>query len=97
MSYWWLFAPSARKLLSFVIYDFSMKEAKERLIADVGTNILLIVITGLFTIWLTPFLIKHLQVSLFGMVVLFNSLVEYLNVFALGIIAAVGRFAAILR
>lgn len=70
-------------------------EGKKRLLVNVGSNIAKLVITAAIGIWLTPYLIRHLGLSVYGVIPLFNSIVHYFDIFTVGILAAIGRFVAI--
>jgi len=73
----------------------SLPEAKKRLLVNVGTNIAVVFFTALINIWLTPYLIKHLGLMVYGMIPLVNSVVQYFNLFTRSIAGAVSRFVAI--
>ena len=73
----------------------SIQEAKRRLLANVGTNILNIGIGALVTLWLTRYLITHLGLAVYGMVPLAVTVVSYSGLATLAISGTVSRFTSI--
>lgn len=71
------------------------KKAKRFFLVNIFSNILAVLSNSLVGIWMTPFLIKHLGVAVFGMVPLVSSISSYLSIFNLTISGAVGRFVAL--
>jgi O-antigen/teichoic acid export membrane protein len=72
-----------------------MNEAKKRLLVNIGTNILAIVVSSLVGIWLTPYLIRNLGVELYGMVPLVLSISHYFELSTVSITGTVSRFVAL--
>ncbi len=73
----------------------NINEAKKRLLANIGANILAITVGSLIGIWLTPYLIRNLGVELYGMVPLVLSISHYFGLFTLAVTGTVGRFVAL--
>ncbi len=71
------------------------KEAKHRLLINVTSNILAIIVSTLISLWLTPYLIRHLGLAAYGMIPLVTQVVAYFDLFSTAIRNAVGRFVAI--
>jgi len=70
-------------------------EAKKHLLSNVGSNVLLVVVTSLIGIWMTPYLIRHMGLAVYAMVPLISSVVSYFSLLTSGITSAVGRFVGI--
>lgn len=66
-----------------------------QLVTNVSTNIGVYLVNLLIALWMTPYLISHLGVALFGLVPLANSVTSYLSLLTLSLNGAVGRFLAI--
>lgn len=73
----------------------SLKEAKRRLVANIGTNILGVGVSLLIGIWMTPYLIRNLTIEVYGMVPLVISFIQYFNILTMSISGAVSRFVSI--
>lgn len=73
----------------------SINEAKKRLLANAGSNILVIVASTLIGIWLTRYLIRHLGLAVYGMIPLVVTIASYFGLLTLAISGAVSRFVAI--
>jgi len=73
----------------------SISEAKKRLLANVGSNILVIVVSALIGIWLTRYLIRHLGLAVYGMIPLVVTIASYFGLLTLAISGTVSRFVAI--
>jgi len=73
----------------------SIDEAKKRLLVNIGTNILVVAVSALVGIWLTPYLIRNLGLELYGIIPLFLMISHYFNLFILMITGTVGRFVAL--
>ena len=73
----------------------STHEAKRRLLANISTNIMVVLVSVMIGIWLTPYLIRHLGVSVYGMIPLVSSFTTYFSLFTMSISNAVSRFVAI--
>ncbi|MHC4693181.1 MAG: oligosaccharide flippase family protein, partial [Planctomycetota bacterium] len=70
-------------------------EAKYRLLPNISTNFIAIVLSVLIGFWLTRYLIQHLGVAAYGTIPLVTQVVSYLDLFSMAIRNAVGRFVAI--
>lgn len=70
-------------------------EAKKHLIANVSSNVLLVIVISLIGFWMTPYLIRHMGVAVWSMVPLMTSVVSYFGLLTSGITSAVGRFVGI--
>jgi membrane protein EpsK len=70
-------------------------EAKKRLLVNVFTNILVVFVNAAISIWLIPYLIKHLGLGLYGMIALVISFIAYFDLFTRSIANSVTRFVAI--
>jgi membrane protein EpsK len=66
-----------------------------KFISNVSSNVAVYVVNLLIAMWMTPYLIRHLGVTLFGLVPLANSVTSYLSLLTLSLNGAVGRFLAI--
>jgi membrane protein EpsK len=73
----------------------STHEAKKRLLVNIGTNILVVVVSALVGIWLTPYLIQNLGLELYGIIPLFLMISRYSELFTLTIRGTVSRFVAL--
>ncbi len=73
----------------------STQEAKKHLIANVLTNMLLVFVSAVINIWLTPYLINHLGLKVYGMIPLVISFIAYFNLFTISISSSVSRYVAI--
>jgi len=73
----------------------STHEAKKRLLANIGTNILVVAVSALVGIWLTPYLIRNLGLELYGIIPLFLMISHYSELFTLTIRGTVSRFVAL--
>lgn len=70
-------------------------EAKKRLLANVGTNVILLIVNVAIGVGLTPYFIKHLGIEVYGMIPLVISFIAYFNLFTMSISSTVSRFVAI--
>ncbi len=70
-------------------------EAKKRLLANIGTNVILLIVNAAIGIGLTPYFIKHLDIEVYGMIPLVISFIAYFNLFTMSISSTVSRFVAI--
>ena len=70
-------------------------EAKRRLLANVSTNIIEIVLSSLIGLWLTRYFISHLGVAAYGMIPLVTQIASYFDLFSRSVRDAVGRFVVI--
>ena len=59
----------------------NIQEAKKRLLFNVGSNFLFVIVNISVGIWLVPFLIKNLGVALYGIVPLVVSITNYFIIF----------------
>jgi len=73
----------------------STHEAKKRLLVNIGTNILVVVVNALVGIWLTPYLIRNLELELYSIIPLFLMISHYSELFTLTIRGTVSRFVAL--
>jgi membrane protein EpsK len=73
----------------------SIPEAKKRLIANIGTNILAVIVGVAIGIWQTPYLIRHFGIEVYGMIPLVISFIAYFNLLTTSITNAVTRFVAV--
>lgn len=73
----------------------STHEAKKRLLVNIGTNILVVAVTALVGLWLTPYLIRNLGLELYGIIPLFLMISHYSELFTLTIRGTVSRFVAL--
>jgi len=69
--------------------------ARERFLANVSSNVALVVGQSVASLWLTPYLIGYLGIAAYGMVPLANSLISYMGVLTTALDSAVSRFLAI--
>ncbi|MHB9070735.1 MAG: oligosaccharide flippase family protein [Sedimentisphaerales bacterium] len=72
-----------------------MGEARKRLGLNVATNFILIFVNFAVGVWMTPYLIKHLGVAVYGIVPLTMSFIAYVQIFTGSISSAVSRYVAI--
>lgn len=73
----------------------NLLEAKKRLVLNVSSNGLSILINAVIGLWLIPYLIKNLGVEVYGVVPLSTSVTQYFSLLTLAITATVGRFIAV--
>jgi membrane protein EpsK len=73
----------------------SKTEAKRRLLANVSTNIIEIVLSSLIGFWLTRYFILRLGVAAYGMIPLVAQIAAYFDLFSRSARDAVGRFVVI--
>jgi membrane protein EpsK len=73
----------------------SLHEAKKRLLVNVGTNNLVVLVGAIIGIWQTPYLIRHLGVKVYGMIPFVTSLIVYLNLVTMSIVKTVSRYVSI--
>jgi len=73
----------------------SIPEAKKRLITNIGSNVMVVIVGTGIGIWQTPYLIRHLGLEVYGMIPLVISFVAYFNLVTASITNAVTRFVAI--
>jgi membrane protein EpsK len=73
----------------------SNNEAKKRIVQNVSTNVLAVLISGIVGIWLIPYLIRHLGVEVYGMIPLVVSFTTYFNLFTMSISNTLRRFITI--
>jgi O-antigen/teichoic acid export membrane protein len=78
-----------------VVLTSRLSEARRRLVVNVSTNILAIIISSVVTLWLTPYLIKHLGLAAYGVVPLIMSITPYFDLITFSITSTVGRFVAV--
>ena len=64
---------------------------KRQFLPNIISNFALIFIQGASTLVLTPFLIRHLELELFGMVMLFVSISNYVFVLRIAMNSSAGR------
>lgn len=64
-------------------------------LANVVSNIGVYFVNLLIGMWMTPYLIGHLGIALYGLIPLANSVTSYLSLLTLSLNGAVGRFLAI--
>lgn len=69
--------------------------ARKRFLINVSSNAALLSAQVGVTLWLTPFLIGHLGIAAFGMVLLVNSLVSYMSFLSNALDSVINRFLAI--
>ena len=69
--------------------------AKGRLLRNVGSNILVVIVNTLSGIWLTRYLIEQLGLAVYGMVPLVVVIVSYFNPVTQAISSTVGRFIGV--
>lgn len=70
-------------------------EAKRRLLANVSSNIIEIVLTSLIGFWLTRYFISHLGVAVYGMIPLVTQIASYFDLFSRSVRDTAGRFVVI--
>ena len=70
-------------------------EAKKHLIANVSSNVLLVIVISLIGFWMTPYLIRHMGVAVWSMVPLMTSVVSYFGLLTSGIASSIWRFVGI--
>lgn len=73
----------------------SIHIAKSNLLFNICSNIALILVSSLISILLTPYFIKQLGVSVFGMIPLVVSFISYVKIFTNSIAESVNRFVCI--
>lgn len=66
-----------------------------KLSINIVSNVVYYLFSILINIWFTPYLIRHLGISAFGIVPLATTVVSYLSVLTLVLNAAVGRFITV--
>jgi O-antigen/teichoic acid export membrane protein len=69
--------------------------ARKRFLVNVSSNVALVTVRAVVSLWLTPYLIGHLGIAAFGMVPLVNSVTAYLQIFTTALNSAVSRFLII--
>jgi O-antigen/teichoic acid export membrane protein len=72
-----------------------LSEARRRLVFNISSNILAIIISSAVAILLTPYLIKHLGLAAYGVVPLILSIAPYFDLITFSITSTVGRFVAL--
>jgi len=72
-----------------------MKESKKYLLRNVITNFLVIIVQGVINLWMTPYLIKHLGLGVYGMIPLVISFIAYFNIITSSITNSVSRYVII--
>ncbi|MBN1796600.1 MAG: oligosaccharide flippase family protein [Sedimentisphaerales bacterium] len=72
-----------------------MVEAKKRLVVNVVTNILVVVVNTIINLWMTPYLIRNLGLGIYGMIPLVISFIAYFNVLTVSFANTVSRYIAI--
>lgn len=72
-----------------------MIEAKKRLVSNVVSSALAVIVNSVVAIWQTPYLIRHLGVEVYGMIPLVTSFIAYMNLFTTALSSAVSRYVAI--
>jgi membrane protein EpsK len=73
----------------------SSQEAKKRLVANIGTNLLVVLVGAAVSVWLTPYYIEKLGIAAYGMIPLVVSFIAYFNLLTGSISNAVSRFVTI--
>lgn len=73
----------------------SLQDAKRRLPLNIISNLTYVVISALFLLWLTPYLIEHLGIELYGLIPLATAFVSYFNLVTVSISSSVGRYVII--
>src|SRR5690625_1183187 len=73
----------------------SLKDAKKRLPLNVVSNLAYVIVSSLFLLWLTPYLINRLGVELYGLIPLATAFVSYFNLVTVSISSSVGRYVII--
>ncbi|HLO14347.1 MAG TPA: oligosaccharide flippase family protein [Anaerolineales bacterium] len=68
---------------------------RSQLLSNISSNAGVYLVNLLIAMWMTPYLIGHLGVALFGLIPLANSVTSYLSLLTLSLNGAVGRFLAI--
>ena len=72
-----------------------MKNAVNNAFLNVSTNILLLGIGGVISLWLIRYLIGNLGVEVYGMVPLFTSILGYLGLLTTVLSSSVARYVSI--
>lgn len=72
-----------------------MENAKRNLSLNIATNLLVVLLSGIVGLFMTPFFIKSLGVSNYSVIPLFSSLIVYISFFASIISSSVGRFSSV--
>jgi membrane protein EpsK len=70
-------------------------EARKRLLANVVTSVMVVVVNTLIAIWIIPYLIKHLGIKVYGMIPLVVSFIAYFNLVSKAVAGALTRYTAI--
>jgi membrane protein EpsK len=73
----------------------SLTGARKRFTLNISSNLAFIFVQAIATLWLTPFLIHHLGVAVFGMIPLINVITSYMGIFTTSLNSSVSRFLAI--
>lgn len=69
--------------------------AQSHFLTNVASNLAYTVATIIASMWFVPFLIAHLGVAIYGLVLLVNSVTSYMMLFTGGLDTAIGRFLTI--
>jgi membrane protein EpsK len=73
----------------------SKHSAKSRLILNMASNVVFVLVNIIIGLWLTPYFIKYLGVEVYGMIPLSNSIVAIFTLFTMAITNSVSRFVSI--
>lgn len=73
----------------------SINTAKKRIILNMTSNVIGVLIVSFIGIWLTPYLIRNLGVEVYGMIPLASSIASYCGLISKSISSSVGRFVVI--
>lgn len=71
------------------------RNKQKQFIINIISNGILFVANALIGLWMTPFLLKYLDLELYGMIPLANQITSYFSLLTLVITGAVGRFLSI--
>lgn len=85
----------ARDAGSSVSRPINPTESRRRFALNAGSNVLYVTLNAVVSLWLTPYLVKHLGVAVYGLVPLANSVVSYMTLLTQGLNTATGRFLTI--
>lgn len=69
--------------------------AKKRLLLNISSNFSAVIVVSIIGFWLTPYLIHHLGVAVYGLVPLVGSVTAYFGLIGQTISSAVGRFVVL--
>ncbi|WP_253907715.1 MATE family efflux transporter [Bacillus sp. WMMC1349] len=72
-----------------------MSLLNKKFVLNLGANMVSFLLSVLFSMWLTPFVIQHLGVEAFGFVTLTQNMINYFSVITVALSAVVVRFFSV--